>query len=177
MDLLSRRTAIQRGAMAAGVVWTTPVLKSVRAMQANGSPPSSSTTSDPGPTTVDISGAITGTLLVSSLTPPFAPFFFHFDGTITVPAVGDGTFTFDATITNEPVVEGPITVVFAGGTLAGDLLVEMPVADGLPMHLTFTGGTGLLAGATGQADGFIAMISQGTFFTLDGTVAGTLEIP
>jgi hypothetical protein len=103
---------------------------------------------------------------------------FHFEGTITVPDVGDGTFTFDETVTNQPTVEGPITVTFGSGTLVGDLLVEMPAPNGtLPMQLTFTDGTGALAGATGQADGVITMISQGTFLTLDGSVAGSLEIP
>src|SRR5262249_46545394 len=141
-------------------------------------PSSSSTTTEPaGPTTVDITGAITGTLRVSSLTPPFSPLFFHFDGTITVPGVGDGTFTFDETITNEPVVQGPITVNFDDGTLLGEIVVAMPVTEGLPTHLTFTGGTGSLLGATGPANGFLAMVSQTTFFTLDGTVAGTLELP
>jgi hypothetical protein len=179
MDQLSRRKAIRHGALAAGVVWTAPVLKSARVLQTTGSsPPSSTTTTDTGPTTVDITGAITGTLMVSSPTPPFAPFVFHFDGTITVPGVGDGTFTFDETVTNEPTVEGPITVTFSTGTLVGDLLVEMPAPNGtLPTHLTFTGGTGSLAGATGHADGSITMTSQSTFFTLEGSVAGPLEIP
>jgi hypothetical protein len=179
MNRLSRRTAIQRGAIVAGVAWTAPVVKSVRLLQASGSPPpSSSTTTEPsGPTTVDISGAITGTLRASSFTPPFTPLFFHYDGTITVPGIGDGTFTFDATVTTEEVVEGPITVTFAAGTLVGDLFFTMPVAQGIPMRLNFTSGTGNLAGATGHADGFIAMVSQSSFFTLDGSVTGTLDLP
>jgi hypothetical protein len=136
---------------------------------------------------IDVSGSFTGT---GSFT--FSCDFAHEDNTGSGDWAGLGsvTFSLDFCVASAgvddpwPVTSGSFTVTSAGGTLSGSMggfvMAAKPVGPNqfpFTYVLTITGGTGDLAGATGQLTldglaGYVAPFGR----TIEGTVSGSVVV-
>jgi hypothetical protein len=164
----TRRHFLRTGALAAGTVWAAPTVRSVRVLQAPGTPPSSSSTSTSTPSTTftfEDSG-------FEETVPPeqhprctsSAVFRVQFRADFVELGEGEVTIlacTVIVTGTEAELRDGLVTVVLAAGALSGTgsgfiFLERLPTP--LPefrvftqLDIEFTGGTGAFIGATGNA--------------------------
>ena len=162
---LSRRNVLAHGAIAAGLVWSKPVVRSVGRLGAVGTPePPTSATNPPTSTTYTFGGPSEGTFVNLPQTEPGCVLNGEFDFPTNVDGVGPATVAENICVNNPagPVVllSGSFTLTANGGTFVGTFTgtAGPPDGSGAPAHhdITITTGTGIFAGATGTA-------------TLDGT--------
>jgi hypothetical protein len=193
---ITRRQAIERTALAAGLVWSAPAIRSVHRVAAGGTPPpTSSSSSVPSTTTFTFSGAVT---LPARLGPtdPACVENLDWHGPVDLSPFGQGNLalaiclgaldgsghyplihaTFDLSV-SDGTVSGPST----SGTV-GPLVSFPPPEVTVPFHIAFAinGGTGAYDGASGTAN------LDGTYFSSSdggspdqfiGDVAGTFDVP
>jgi hypothetical protein len=177
-ERVTRRRALRTGgyAAAAGVVWTSPVVRSQRISAATGTPPpTTSTTTPPATTRLEIEGTGTGT--VSVFGSPNTPL------TVTITLQGDWTglgpssLLIEGTVTSQQPnfasFVGTFTIQSGAGELAGGTfgsVVNLGGAFAGGGVLQVSNGTGDFAGATGE-------LSAGVGPDDVGSISGAIEIP
>jgi hypothetical protein len=176
---VTRRKLLRGGAVAAGLVWSAPAIRSVRPLDVAGSPPPSSTTSTvtaPPPTTFELVGSFSdASTVLSDSTLTFDDFIVPFVAPI-------GTSTMSLQILVQPELDigflfigGTFLIVAASGEISGEVIGGSATAANLAYQadLSITAGQGLFAGATGSAtiSGSIA------FGTASGDIIGTFTVP
>jgi hypothetical protein len=180
----ARRIFLQRGGVAAGLVWSAPVVRSVQLLAAGGTPPpATTTTSTPTAKTYVFSG--TGTATAGASAGPCAfNLALSFDANLST--LGQSNLSSLLCLPfgpgNSPILESAFVLVAQGeqisGTLTGQLTI-FPITPSqvwaqIVLSLLITDGTGMFAGATGTASFFA------TFMNPAGDTAnlfGTFEVP
>ncbi len=173
--------------MAAGLVWATPAIRSVRVLQATGTPPPATTNSPPPPTVIAFSGVLNTSQGGLDDAPDCPGFVLDVFGTTDLVPIGPTQlalqpcfmFPADAQNTYHPAGAGHFVLTPTDGTIVGAVagpLGPNTAQQSLAINWTLriTGGTGAYAGATGTGTfvGALIDISQA-----QGTLSGTIEIP
>jgi hypothetical protein len=186
----SRRQVLQRSGVAVGLIWSTPLVKSVRQIQNAGSPPpSSTTTTAPRPIRLTFTGLFTVRNQTIDLSDPACAFArWRIDATADLAGqpsditVNPAQFQLDFCADIGAFSDGSMSFDFPGGDLTGDLESGFYSPGGTvgqffpqELSLTFdvTGGTGALTGAGGS----VHMEATWPRFAdlTNGTVNGTID--
>jgi hypothetical protein len=182
-----RRAVLKGAALAGGLVWARPMLRSIEVVRAAGSAPPPTTTAPPPPTVITFSGIVNTSQGGLDDAPDCPGFVLDVFGTADLDPFGPTQlalqpcfmFPADAQNTYHPAGDGHFVLTPSGGTLVGT--VAGPLGPSSPQQsleidwtLHVTGGTGTYAGATGTGAfvGQLIDISQA-----QGTLSGTIEIP
>lgn len=183
----TRRKAIRSGAVAAGFVWATPAVRSVRLSQAPGSPPptSSSTTTTELPT-VRFGGTLEQMTTVGEAQDGCSSAF-GFAGTITAVLDDLGPGEWALSICMFPGVDEVLlqvlayTLTTASGTVTGNGhgtagIVDPDAPAPVRLELGISGGTGVFAGAAGSMvlDGLWDSTFDPETLTESGPFTGTV---
>jgi hypothetical protein len=186
----SRRRVLQGGGVAVGLVWSTPIVNSVRVFQSAGSPPpSSTTTTTPQPNRLTFSGLFTVRSQTIDLFDPACGFArWRIDATADLTgqpmdiAVNPAEFQLDFCADIGAFSDGTMSFGLPGGDVTGDLesgfyspggTVGQFVPQELSLTFDVTGGTGAFAGAGGSVH---IEAAWPRFQDLaSGTVSGTLD--
>ena len=189
---VSRRRVLQRSGVAVGLVWSIPVVKSVRVFRSGGSPPpSSTTTTTPEPTRLTFTGPFTVRNQTVDLADPACAFArWRIDATADLTGqpgdigLNPADFQLDFCVDIGAFSGGTMSFSLPGGDLTGDLTFGSYFPGGgvgnfspQELNLTFdvTGGTGAFAGAGGSV---LIGASWPRFAELtNGTVSGTVDTP
>jgi hypothetical protein len=189
----SRRQVLQRSGVAVGLLWSTPVVNSVRVFRSAGSPPpSSTTTTTTQPTQVTFSGLFTvRNQTIDQFDPACAFARWRIDATADLAGqpsdvdLSPAEFQLDFCVDLGSFSDGTMSLRLPGGDLTGDLefgfyspggTVGPPFAP-QQLSLTFdvTGGTGAFGGAGGSVH---IEAAWPRFQDLaNGTVSGTVDTP
>ncbi len=183
----TRRQVIERGALAAGLVWATPALRSVRVLQATGTPPPATTSNPPPPTVITFSGIVNTSQGGLDDAPDCPGFVLDVFGSADLDPIGptqlalQPCFMFppDAQNTYHPAGAGHFVLTPSGGTITGTVAgplgpttAQQSLAIDWTLHVT--GGTGTYAGATGTGTFVGELIDIGQ---AQGTLSCTIEPP
>jgi hypothetical protein len=183
---------LQRGGVAVGLIWSTPLAKSVRAFQSGGSPPpSSTTTTTRQPIRLTFTGLFTVRNQTIDLSDPacaFARWRIYAAADLTGQpsdiAVNPGQFQLDFCVDIGAFTDGTMSFGLPAGDLTGDLTIGSYFPGGtvgqfLPQELSLTfditGGTDAFTGAGGS----VHMQAEWPRFAelTNGSVAGTVDTP
>jgi hypothetical protein len=187
----TRRAAIRSTAVAAGLVWTAPAMKTVRVLGTPGTPPpTSSSSSVPSTTTFTFSGNV---VLPNGFGPddPACAFNLDWHGPVNLAPFGPGNLALaicladlDVNTNRFPVVHATFDLSVSDGTVSGPFTSGEvgppfggPVEIFTPFHLVFeiNDGTGAYSGANGTAslDGDFSTVSN----QFVGVFSGTFDVP
>jgi hypothetical protein len=187
---VSRRKVLQRSGVAVGLVWSAPLVQSVRVLQSGGSPPpSSTTTTTPQPTRLTFTGPFTVRNQNIDSADPACPFArWRIDATANLAGqpgdieLNPAEFQLDFCVDIGAFSGGTMSLSLPGGDLTGDLTFGSYFPGGTvgqfepqELNLTFdvTGGTGTFTGASGSV---LIGASWPRFAELtNGTVSGTVD--
>jgi hypothetical protein len=176
---VTRRRLLEGGAVAAGLVWSAPAVRSVRLLDANGTPPPSSTTSTgttPPMTTFDLVGSFADAIVA------FDDPRLTFDDFVVLFAAPIGTSTMSLQVVVQRELDigflfigGTFLIVAANGEISGEVTGGSATAADLRYQadLSITAGQGAFAGASGSATIFGSII----FSEASGDVLGTFTVP
>jgi hypothetical protein len=185
---MERRKFLERGVMAAGLVWTTPVIRSVGRLGARGTPPpSSASSSTPTVSTYTFAGSFPDTTYTVNAGGPgcFGFVTFDFTADLTTLGVSNGSVEFCVGNLGSDIfpilsggsfalsnADGSISGQISGGQVGPQIVSGFSTA--LHTDISVAGGTGLFGGATGTAviDGVLLITDQMT-----GDISGTFEVP
>ena len=191
---VTRRRVLAQGAMAAGVVWSTPVVRSVSRLGAVGTPAPPTSDTEPSVTHYSFAGSVGGRDIDRTNGPCTFNVVVTFTAELSTLGTTDGRFELCVEVGQPLTFEASGTALLsaAGGTVAGTAVGNLVVHNGPSMesppltdvHLTMTiaGGTGTFEGAVGTAlyddrEQLTGTDPEHLFVVFSGELSGSFDVP
>jgi hypothetical protein len=185
---VTRRDVLAKGAVAAGFVWSAPAIRSVRALQAEGTPPRTTTTSTPTVTTYTFAGRFPE-VPFSGIAAPDCFALSEFVANANLSTLGDSSIavTFCAGEPSDPgppfaVKSGTFALSADGGSVSGTVTGGSvgPIAQqsaSVHLDIAITAGTDQFAGASGTAtiDAVFRVDNSIGLIVIQGEIEGTFD--